>query len=146
MKYSTTCEHCGHQDTAYTYTLNKGKVIALRKLVDKYEQTKKPAQLGDLGITNSQYTNFCHLQYFNLAKHLPEGWVPTMEGIAFIHGEISVTLPVAVMASEVLPEDHEAWKTHPGKRTTAFVFDIEELAYKKRPEYARERAQSTLFE
>ena len=145
MKYSKTCECCGHQDTAYTYTLNEGKVQALSKLVDRYEITRKPVQLGELGISNSQYTNFCHLQYFELAKHIPEGWVPTEEGIKFIHGQIGVKMPVAVMASEVLPDDHEAWETHDKDRAIAFVFDIDQTAYKQRPDYAEERQQNTLF-
>ncbi len=145
MKYSKTCEHCGHIETAYIHSLNKGKVKALRKLVDQYQITKEAVQLRELGINNSQYTNFCHLQYFDLAKHIPEGWVPTKLGIEFIHGESSVLLPAAVMASKVLPDDHEAWKTHDKVRKVTFIFDIDEESYKKRIDYAQEKRQATLF-
>ena len=145
MKYSKTCNCCGHQDTAYTFSLNKGKVNALRKLVDKYEITKSAVALGDLNLSTSQFTNFCHLQYFDLVKHIPEGWVPTIIGISFIQGEIGIIMPVATMSGEILADDHEAWATHPGKRTKAFIFDIDETAYKQRPEYAQERSQTNLF-
>lgn len=141
MKYQNKCDHCGHAETAYTYNLNVGKVQALRKLVDLYEAKKKPIELGDMNISNSQYTNFCHLAYFKLAQHVPgEGWVPTPDGIEFIYGKVYVTLPVAVMNGRVLPADHEAWKTHDSPRVDKFVWDIDNLAYKKRPEYAAEKA------
>jgi len=145
MKYSKTCDHCGHQDTAYTFSLNVGKIKSLRKLVDKYEITRSAVALGYLNLSTSQFTNFCHLQYFDLAKHIPEGWVPTTTGIKFIHGEVGVKTPVAMMNSKILSDEHEAWATHPGKRTKAFIFDIDETAYKQRSEYARERVQTNLF-
>lgn len=140
MKYSKKCDHCGHKNTAYLHGLNIGKVSALRKLVDRYEMTKAPVQLGDLGITNSQYTNFCHLAYFDLATHLTEGWIPTQKGIMFIYGEIGVQTPVAILNSEVLPLDHEAWATHNTRPAIAFVMDINNTAYKKRPEFQKEIA------
>jgi hypothetical protein len=90
MKYKITCGECGHQDTAYLHSLNLGKVQALRKLVDFYELHKRPCQMEQLYLSNSQYTNFGHLQYFKLALHIPDGWIPTEDGIAFIHGEIPV--------------------------------------------------------
>lgn len=140
MKFSEQCNHCGHKDTAYTYNLNVGKVSALRKLIDRYERTKAPVQLGDMGITNSQYTNFCHLAYFGLALHLTEGWIPTEKGTMFIYGEIGTQVPVAVLNGEVLPADHEAWTTHTNTPTTKFVFDINNTAYKRRGEYQEEIA------
>lgn len=146
MNYQTKCDHCGHAITAYTHNLNSGKVAALRRLIDQYESTKSPVALGDLGISNSQYTGFCHLTYFDLVRHIPEGWIPTMKGIAFIHGEIGVIEPVMVMASQVLPYEHEAWKEWTGERHEVFVFDINNTAYKRRPEFAAEKSQAvTLF-
>jgi len=138
MKYSKQCECCGHIETAFTYTLNVGKVSALRKLVDYYEVTKKPVQLGDLKITNSQYTNFCHLVYFGLAKHVSGGWEPTEKGILFIENKISVMVPQVVMNGKVLEDDHEAWATHTKERKIVTVRDIHELSYKKYGEYAEE--------
>ena len=145
MKYSKTCECCGHKNTAFTYNLNVGKVSALRKLTDHYEITKKPVQLGDIKITNSQYTNFCHLAYFNLARHIPGGWVPTDIGIAFIYGEIGVQVPVAVLNGVILNLDHEAWGTQDKKPTTKYVQDIHDISYKKHSEYAEEVTGHRLF-
>lgn len=138
MKHSVTCQSCGHKDTAYTYNLNVGKVSALRKLIDRHEITKAPVHLGDLGITNSQYTNFCHLAYFGLALHITSGWIPTDLGIAFIYGEVGVQVPVAVLNGVVLAGDHEAWNTHTKTPETKYVFDINNTAYKKREEYQEE--------
>ena len=142
MKYSKKCESCDHTETAYTFTLNVGKVVALRKLVDYYETNHRGVNLEKLGLTNSQYTNFCHLVYFGLAGNTPKGWLPTDLGIAFIHGEAKITQPVATMGKAVLPNNHEAWRTHPGDRKEVFVFDIDQPSYKKRPEYAVERSGS----
>lgn len=124
--------------TAYTYNLNVGKVSALRKLVDHYEEKKVPVQLGDLKLTNSQYTNFCHLVYFGLAKHIHGGWLPTETGIAFIYGEVSVLVPVAVMNGVVLPLTHEAWATTEKQPKPVFVQGINETAYKKHEAYVQE--------
>lgn len=145
MKYKKTCEHCGHEITAYTFSLNKSMVNALSRLVDLYERERKPIAKPDLNLSNSQYTNFCHLAYFELAKMVEDHWVPTELGMAFIHGETSIVLPIARMGKQNLAPDHEAWKTHEGERYSVTVSDIDVMAYKRRPEYARERATTTLF-
>lgn len=143
MKYHTKCEHCGHQVTAYTYSLNVGKVRALRSLVDKYEETRKPVELGTLGLTNSQYTNFCHLPYFGLAQYIPgEGWVPTPKGIMFIEGHVAISMPVAVMGGEVLPNDHEAWQTATRQPKLYSVRQIDETSYKQKVEYQQEKSMA----
>jgi hypothetical protein len=147
MKYQKKCEHCGHAEVAYTYVLNKSLINALRQLVDFYESNKKAAALKDLNLTNSQYGNFAHLQYFGLTKPTPEGWYPSNDGIAFIYGDAPTVMPVAVMKGQVLHYDHEAWATHEGKPREYFVRDINEDAYKKRPEYAAEKSTaSSLFD
>lgn len=140
MKYSKTCEHCGHSETAYTYNLNVGKVRALQKLVEKYESTKKPVQLGDLIISNSQYTNFCHLAYFGLVQHVTEGWLPTALGIEFTYNQVGVYVPVAVMNGIVLAPDHEAWSTHGKSQSLVFAQDIDSVGYKRKSEYVEEIA------
>jgi len=142
MKYTIKCDHCDHIKTAYVHILNTGKVDALRKLVDFYEEHKRSAPLKDLGITNSQYTNFCHLPYFNLALRVEGGWVPTQRGISFIYGQHSVLHPVAVMESKVLDSNHEAWDSHKTERKYKSVQDFSEFAYKKRGEFAREKSQA----
>lgn len=144
MKYSRNCSSCGNKETAYIHNLNVSLVQALRRLVDAYELTKKSQQLGSLHLTNSQYSNFAHLAYFGLVHNIPEGWLPTPEGIDFIHGEIPVLVPSAVISGIVLPSNHEAWKTHPSGRHEMYVKDIDTVSYKQRAEYSREKSNSLL--
>ena len=125
-------------ENAFTFSLNKGSVKSLRKLVDQYEKTGAPVHLKSLDITNSQYTNFCHLTYFNLVQHVGKGWIPTEDGIMFIYGKIEVVSPQAVMNGQVLPEEHEAWTTHSQFRERVSVNDIDSGAYKQHDEYAEE--------
>lgn len=147
MKYSKTCDHCGHQKTAYTTTINVSLANALKQLVEFYEIKKQKCNLQkDLRLTYNQYNNFQKLQYFGLVKRDSEGWFPTNEGMEFIYGSVCITIPVATIDGEVLPDDHEAWDTHKGERKQVFIFDIDETAYKKRPDYAKERQQANLFE
>jgi hypothetical protein len=143
MKYAKTCDHCGHAEVAYSYVLNKSLVVALRRLVDFYEKNKKAVALKDLNLTNSQYGNFAHMQYFGLMRPTPEGWYPSPEGIAFIYGEMPVVMPVGVMAGEVLPLDHEAWESHETEPREFFIKDIDETSYKQRAEFAAEKASAT---
>lgn len=144
MKYTKKCETCGHISAAFTYKLNVGKVKALRRLVDAYEANPTPKKLGELGLTNSQYTNFCHLAYWDLARKIKEGWIPTQEGIDFIYGKRMIVMPVAVMNGNILPEGHEAWKTHDKGRQSFSIKDIDETAYKQKEEYAAEKQHTLL--
>ncbi len=143
MKYTKKCEQCGHIKTAYAFVLNKSLINALRQLVDFYEKNKRAAQLKDLSLTNNQYVNFSHLQYFGLIKPTPEGWYPSNDGIAFIYGDAPVVMPVVVMEGKVLSYDHEAWLTHDIKPKEHYVQNINAEAYKKRLEYQTEKSQAT---
>lgn len=143
MKYHRKCETCGHQVTAYTIRLNHGMVESLRRLVDWYDVKKKPAQMGELQMDNSQYTNFAHLRYFGLiVKNDEKGWVPTILGTRFIYGEEKVITPVAIMDGEVLADTHEAWRTHEGERVFVDVHEVDQSAYKKRAEFAEEKSSA----
>ncbi len=147
MKYTKPCSECGHIEVAYTHHLNVGKVKALRSLVDFYEKMKRPAKMKELALPNSQYTNFGHLAYWDLAMFLhgdKGGWIPTEKGIAFIYGRLSVLVPAGVMFKKPLEENHEAWKTHTKERTMKSVKDIDELSYKQKEEYQEEKS-NTLF-
>lgn len=144
MNYQETCQSCGHQKTAYTHKLNVSQVKALRKLVDLYEQNGKGIDMKSMGLTNSQYTNFNRLSYFDLAVCNQGKWYPTKKGVDFIYGMTSIFMPVAVMEGIVLPFNHEAWKTNKETPGACAVKDIDEVSYKKKPEYSAEK-QNTLL-
>lgn len=111
----------------------------------------KKDMAGHAGIlrSNSQYTNFHNLQYFGIIEHYGnnrEIWYLSDKGEAFFYGEISLQSPVGVMANKALPDDHEAWATHKGKRKEIMIGSILPFEYKRRPEYQREKSpQSSLF-
>lgn len=147
MKYTKTCETCGHIETAFTQPLNEGKVNALRKLVDFYELHNRPAKMNELRLSNSQYTNFGHLAYWDFARYIkgsPSGWVPTDWGVKFIYGEATVLTPVAIMNKSPLPYYHEAWKTHGKDPRPVKVQDIDIVSYKQKEEYQQEKTKTLL--
>jgi len=146
MRYTTTCECCGHQVTAFTHKLNKGLVKALRSLVDFYEKHKTTAELGELDLTTQQYSNFQKLQYFKLVFHDKNAWGPTPLGKDFIEGVVPVTTTAANMGRKTLEYNHEAWDTHTAELETLFVHQIDEGSYKKRPEYVEEKTRSLFNE
>lgn len=142
MKYISTCDHCGHQITAFTHNLNKGIVKALRVLVDFYESRKNGAGLGELSLTTQQYNNFQKLQYFDLIRKIDGLWYPTSKGSEFIMGKIAVPTTSATMGKEILGYEHPAWQTHTKELEFLFVWQIDEISYKKRPEYGAEKTPS----
>lgn len=142
MKYHKICDHCGHQITAYTFSLNASMVKALRKLVDFYETNKKPAMLEQLKLTNSQYGNFATMAHFGVIENTPEGWVPKEKGFLFIQGDITLLMPIAIMARDVLPPDHEAWKTAVRQPKAKHISQIDSLSYKQKIEYQKEKSNA----
>ncbi len=145
MKFCKKCQHCGHIEVAYTYTINKPLANALRRLVDFYEANRKPCEPAQLNLNNSQYGNFSSLQHFGLILPTPEGWFPTNTGIEFIYGEVPVSMPVKVMKGNILPKSHEAWRGESAAREY-YVKEISFNEWKKRPEYAAEKSNTkTLF-
>lgn len=121
-------------------------VRALRKLVDFYQANKKPAMLEKLDLTNSQYGNFATMAHFGVIRNTPDGWVPTEKGLMFIQGEITLMMPIAIMARDVLPFDHEAWQTATRKPKTKHISQIDSVSYKQKIEYQKEKSSSsTLF-
>lgn len=144
MRYTTTCEHCEHQISAFTHRLNKGLVKALRSLVDYYERRREPAELGNLNLNTQQYSNFQKLQYFKLVEHVGNAWEPTPLGRDFIAGLVPVITTAANMGRETLEMDHPAWGTHTAPLESLFVHQIDEASYKKRDEYVEEKTLSLL--
>jgi len=140
MKYFETCKECGHKKTAYTYRLNKGRINALRRLVDLYEQHRRPILTRELGLSNAQYTGFCHLQYWDLIQKAGGGYIPTVLGSNFIYGYMAIPNLAANMAGENLPAGHPSWETQSEKAEMVMVQDIEITAYKQRVEYQAEKS------
>jgi hypothetical protein len=147
MKFNEQCKCCGSQLTAYTHNLNAQLVQALRQLVDFYETSKRAANLQtDLKLDHNQYNNFQKLQYFGLAFRTPDGWLPEEYGIKFIYGEQAAPTTAATMGGKVIPYSDPIWKTHGTPVEWKFVKTIDEISYKKRPDYAAEKSkQASIF-
>ncbi len=149
MKYNKKCECCGHQITAYTISLNKSLVEAFIRFAQKFiDGGRKPITKPEIGLTNTQYTNFHNLVYFGIIYKAPDhdGWYLTDLGEKFYYCEESVLTPAGFMGGETLAWDHPAWATHDSPRHNVMISDISSVTYKKRPDYAREKSnQEPLF-
>lgn len=142
MDYKIKCECCDSIVTAYTHNLNKPIVSALRQIVDFYQNKRQMCNIAkDLRLTHNQIANFQKLQYFGLVQKIDGGWLPTRDGVDFVHGELSVLNPVATFKGQVIPYTHEAWKTHKGKPELTNIKDVDVFSYKQRPEYQSEKSQ-----
>ena len=166
MKYQERCECCDSIVTAYTHNLNKPLVSALRQLVDFYFERRKAyvtKRMGegsnyrmptdgteamcniarDLKLTHNQLANFQKLQYFGLVFRVGGSgkWLPTPDGIQFVHGELSILSPVATFKGKVIPTSHDAWKTHNGRQESLHIKDVDVFSYKQREEYQAEKSQ-----
>ena len=94
MNYKDTCEHCQHEKVAYTLGLNEPLVNAFVRFIDRYLQLKRPLNKPEIGLTNSQYTNFHNLRYHGIIKQTFDGgWIPTDKGFQFYYGEVGLKLP-----------------------------------------------------
>lgn len=134
------CPVCGHITCVYSHHLNRALVSALRQLVDFYESTRNPANLQkNLSLTKNQYNNFQKLQYFNLVHRAgSSGWVPSMNGMRFIHGEMRIRNTALTFGRQILSYDHEAWQDR--KYRLVGVVDIDATSYKKPEAYKAEKS------
>lgn len=145
MQYQKQCDCCGHLTTAYSHKLNKPLVKALRQLVDFYENKKTDCNLQkNLDLTKNQYNNFQKLQYFGLVQHTKDGWYPTEQATRFIYGEVVIRNTDLTFGKSILDTRHEAWSIKKINYKFVYVYEIDELSYKKREEYQDEKRQ-TLF-
>ena len=150
MKYTNTCECCGHKVTAFTHQLNKGLAEAFKAFVDKYAEIKAPVSPSkDLNLTHTQLANWQKLRYWDLIKPIDNNkglWVPTPNGILFYQDRISVMKTVATINAEVLPQTHEAWETHTKNVELVRITDlIDDFEYKQRPDYQAEKSGQMNF-
>ena len=102
----------------------------------------RPLKIGEIGLDNSQYTNFSHLRHFGLIfqpNGRGDGWEMTPLGWDFLHGKERVLTPAGHMAGLTLGSFHKAWATHDERRAVT-IRDVLPAEWKERPEYAAERA------
>lgn len=130
------------QLTAYTLNLNNSMANAFAKFAEKYLETGKGINKGDIGLTNPQYSNFQNLRHFGIIEQFEKGneWYLTSFGESFYYGESQIITPVAFMGGKTLPNDHECWNTHKGDVEAKFLNDRLPEHYKKRPEYQEEKS------
>lgn len=142
MKYKEECECCGHVATAYTLPLNKSLTNAFIKFVEKYQKTGRGLSKGEIGLTNSQYSNFQNLRHFGIIQQAGKGnkWFPTRKGMQFFYGEIGLYTPAGHIGGNTLPDNHRAWDTHDRDRELKYIHEVEETHYKRRPEYQQEKS------
>ena len=142
MKYSKTCNYCGHKITAYTIFLNSCMVAAFCKFTEKY-LTRYGASLkkGEIGLSNAQYTNFQNLRHFGIIQQFEKGgrWYLTSLGKNFYFGKSGVTNPAGHLDGETLEYTHEAWKTHDKPRKLTYIDSFLPHQYKQRTEYQEEK-------
>ena len=151
MKYSKKCECCGHVVTAYTLPMNEGMIRAFVVFALEYtrKRTKTHTGLkkGEIGLTNTQYSNFQNLRHFGLIHQLDRGgvWHLTEIGWKFFSGQATILTPAAHMGGNTLPPDHPAWKTHPQERRRISIRDVLPEEYKQRPEFQAEKSGQMQF-
>lgn len=105
------CELCGSKIVEYKFGLNKGLLAFLVALV----RAGKPVHIGELKLTNSQYSNYPKATYWGLASSMaPENeeeslkggkWALTLKRLQFLRGnqaipKYAVTLKGAVVRHE----------------------------------------------
>ena len=146
MKYHEQCPHCTHLVTAYTLPFNTGMADAFIKFAEKYyDGNGKGIKKGNIGITNTQYSNFQNLRHFGIiSQSEKQEWHLTALGAHFYNADIGIVTPAGHMGGKTLPDDHLAWKTHSGKRTVLYINQFMPIGYKQRSDFKLEK--NTLFE
>jgi hypothetical protein len=133
MKKTDRCPECGAKVVEYHFLLNRGLIQGLEKLANKRE-----CELTDLGLTNSQYSNFPKLAYWGLVetdgKHTGY-WKATKLGYLFLEGRVNVPRGVWTYRGEVTRMDKDLVRAGDV---------IKEFKYRRRSDYILD-AQPMLF-
>lgn len=102
-----TCSHCKQKlPLVHKHNLCKGLVSALWKLY----HAKRPAQLRDIGLLTSEFTNFQKLHWFNLTQSSDEGWDLTQRGFLFLANRVEVERQIFTRAGAVVERSAETIK------------------------------------
>ena len=142
MKYSDTCEHCGHIVTAYSHSLNAQLVDALSKLCDRWYQIQKAFKLTEIDLSHNQINNFQKLQYFGLVHRSEYGWMPTVKGASFVRGKTVCYNMVATFGKEILENDHIAWSSSKRKPKLIHIGAVKNYKWKPKVDYQLEKARA----
>lgn len=151
MKYSKKCECCGHTVTAYTLPMNEGMIRAFLTFAIEYTRkrtkTRTGLKKGEIGLTNTQYSNFQNLRHFDLIQQEERGgiWHLSALGWKFFAGTATILTPAAHMGGVTLAPDHPAWSTHPHERRVISIRDVLPEEYKQRPEFQAEKSRQMTF-
>ena len=148
MRQTKICECCGHRITMYRHNLNKQLVDWLIQLALYVQKHGKWANLQkDLELTVNQYNNFQKLQYFDLVRRIPSGWMITRKWLWFIRWECWVFKNVATFGKDIVSDDDPIWyEWNVYKREIVHVWEILGTEWKTREEYQKEKwCQFSLF-
>lgn len=149
MNFHKTCPECGHIVTAYTINLSERMVDAFKIFVKKFEEAQTgrspwdPIGLKkwDIGLDNSQYSNFQNLRYFEIIYQSNWEWFPTSLWMKWYRAEIGILSTAWMMAWQTLLETHEARITHP-PRKMIFINDIQKKYQDHKEKYQEEATKS----
>jgi hypothetical protein len=141
MNFHRDCACCGNRVTAYTLPLNEGLVRAFLKFSDARLRIGRPCKKGEIGLENSEYSNFQNLRHFYLIAQAEKGrsWEMTDIGWAFLRGEMHLMTPAAHLGGETLPSTHEAWATHHETRRAVRISDVMPEDWKQRNAFKAEK-------
>jgi len=106
MKEVRTCPTCGSKTLEYHFILNRGLIGGLAKLYD----AGVSSALGDLNLTNSEYSNFPKLAYWGLIEtdELHTGkWSLTKVGAEFLRGSVCIPKGVWTYRGKLVRTDKD---------------------------------------
>jgi hypothetical protein len=85
----------------YKFNFILGLANSLEKLGDRLQ----PVELGDMGLTNSEYSNFPKLEYWDLVSKVEGGWKMTEAGSEFLRGRRTIHKSVWTYRGKVIGFD-----------------------------------------
>ena len=141
-------EYRNVRGSAYSLGLTQYMIDAFKKFADQYiSGGRRGIKKGNIGLKNSQYTNFQRLRMFGLIQQYLKGseWYLTDLGEKFYRGEVSIVSPCGHLWNQQLPDSHPAWQTFKGTRKSYYISDKFPSQFKQRQEYKAEKVGDTLF-
>ena len=126
------CPTCGHKLVEYKHSINKTLVSCLARL----NALGGRARLDQMGLNNTQFSNFQKLRYFALAVPTNENneWQITDRGIWFLQGRIQISRFVMTKNAHTIRESNEL----------VFITDVKDCVQYK-VNWQQQASQPTLF-
>ena len=127
------CPVCGHKLVEYKHSINKTLVSCLARL----NALGGRARLDQMGLNNTQFSNFQKLRYFALAVPTNENneWQITDRGVWFLQGRIQVSRFVMTKNAQTIRESNEL----------VFINDVKDCVQYK-VNWQQQASQPTLFD